>query len=198
MQPRFSPAMTDNKRRRGNRGGKRKRQRQAAGPFGQNQAPGTVTPFLQGNGKNIEKQFLPFVLVLAWDIQDSQTCHLSRFDCWKICFHISAHIYQNNKPAFVSRPINWNLELLLFGRLVPCFMRKAPITAFRVERRPSSEAEAKMLSGVRPWVAECSKCGWWRCYMMGCHCQGAIAVCHVGVPFVGRHGWGKTTFYLDV
>jgi len=65
MQPRFSPAMTDNKRRRGNRGGKRKRQRQAAGPFGQNQAPGTVTPFLQGNGKNIEKQFLPFVLVLA-------------------------------------------------------------------------------------------------------------------------------------
>ena len=27
--------------------------------------------------KNIEKQFLPFVLVLAWDIQDSQTCHLS-------------------------------------------------------------------------------------------------------------------------
>eukprot|EP00434_Breviolum_minutum_P010404 symbB.v1.2.009175.t2/scaffold579.1/size184598/9 len=65
MQPRFSPAMTDNKRRRGNRGGKRKRQRQAAGPFGQNQAP---------------------------------------------------------------------------------------ITAFRVERRPSSEAEAKMLFGVEQEV----------------------------------------------
>ena len=49
MHPRSSPAMTDNKRRRGNRGGKRKRQKQAAAAaFGQNQAPGTVTPFWKG------------------------------------------------------------------------------------------------------------------------------------------------------
>lgn len=72
MQPRFSPvAMTgDNKRRRGNRGGKRKRQRQQAGPFGQNQAPGTSTPFLQGERNTVHEyanknNFVPFVLVLA-------------------------------------------------------------------------------------------------------------------------------------
>lgn len=126
---------------------------------------------------------------------------LSLEDSLNVCKHEGLNLWDlivgrfvSTFPLLTSTSYNWNLELLLFGRLVPCFMRKAPITAFRVERRPSSEAEAKMLSGVRTWAAECSKYGWWRCYMMGCHCCVPCwgAICRV--PWLGRplFIWFKT------